>query len=128
MLARRLVTALLVLATTSPLAAWSWKADYSPDAYESAKETGGLVVLDFHAGWCATCRKQESVLQELGKEPVTRGVVLLVVDFDAEKDFAKSHGVTKQSTLVVLRGDREVGRAIGITAQEEVRALLVNPR
>ena len=114
----------LALLASAPLAAWSPQANYTPEAFRAAAAAERVIVLDFHAGWCPTCRAQESALAELGEEEALREVALLIVDFDSAADLKKQYGVVTQSTLIVLRGERELARAIGITSKEAIRALI----
>lgn len=119
-----LAAALILTLLASPLAAWSTKSDYTPENLASAAAEGRVVVLDFHADWCPTCRKQEQVLTELGSEPALQAVTLLVVDFDQAAELKSRLGVSKQSTLVVMKGEQEIARATGITSKDDVRALI----
>lgn len=116
--------AVALLLAAAPVAAWSPRADYSSEAVGKAQQEGRVVVLDFHADWCPTCRKQAVALAELGSEKALADVALFVVDFDSSKELRKRYAVNNQSTLVVLRGDREVARATGLTAKDDLRALI----
>jgi thiol-disulfide isomerase/thioredoxin len=83
-----------------------------------------VTVLDFHAPWCGTCKKQEQVLAGLAADPALRNVEVVKVDFDTATEEKKKHRVGKQSTLVVLKGDKEVARATGLTDPDQIRALI----
>lgn len=37
------------------------------------------------------------------------------VDFDSRKDVLKRFGVTRQSTLITFKGEKETGRSVGDT-------------
>ncbi len=67
---------------------------------------------------------QEKVLGRLSGEPAYASLVRLRIDFDTQKDLVKSFGARKESTLVLYKGDREVGRAVGITREAKIRELL----
>lgn len=97
---------------------------YSKQQYDAALAAGKTTVLDFHASWCPTCRKQEAVLNEVLKMPGYENVVALKVDFDKETELKKSLNVSKQSTLVVYKAGREVKRQTGTTAKDEVKKLI----
>lgn len=92
--------------------------------YDAALKAGSTVVVDFHANWCPTCRKQEPILNEIVNMKGYENVVALKADFDKEKDLKKSLNVSKQSTVVVFKGGKEVGRSTGVTAKEELKKLI----
>ena len=83
-----------------------------------------VVVLDFHASWCPTCRKQEAVIADLAKEPAMKNVAVFKVDFDNARRLKKAHEVSRQSTLVVLKEGKEVARATGLTSKDSIRELI----
>jgi len=51
-------------------------------------------------------------------------MVVLRVDFDSQKDAVSEFGARIQSTLVVYKGDKEVGRSVGDTDPASIAALL----
>lgn len=61
--------------------------------------TDGRRVLFFHASWCPQCRALESSIQA-GTIPA--GVTIFKVDYDSHQDLRQRHGVTLQTTLVLL--------------------------
>ncbi len=100
-----------------------WKP-YSDLAFKEAQISGKSIVLDFHASWCPTCKKQKVVLEELSKEKELNNVVGFVVDYDNSEELKKKMNVKKQSTLIVFKGEKEMGRGLGITDKEEIKTLL----
>lgn len=97
---------------------------FSKADYDVAIKSGGTVVLDFHASWCPTCKKQEPILNEIVGMKGYENIVALKADFDKEKDLKKSLNVSKQSTVVVFKGGKEVGRSIGSTSKDELKKLI----
>lgn len=67
---------------------------------------------------------QNRILNKLSDQPRYGGLVRLRVDYDKHKDVVKEFKAKKQSTLVVYKGDKELGRAVGITSEEKIRALV----
>lgn len=97
---------------------------FSQSEYDQAVKSGKSVVIDFHASWCPTCRKQEPILNEIVSMKGYENVIALKADFDKEKDLKKSLNVSKQSTVVVFKGGKEVGRSTGSTSKDELRKLI----
>jgi thioredoxin 1 len=97
---------------------------YSKSAHDMAIKEGKTIVIDFHASWCPTCRKQEPILNEIVNMPEFKNVVGFKADYDKEKDLKKSLKVSKQSTLVVFKGDSEVARSTGATNKKDIQMLI----
>ena len=97
---------------------------FSQTDYDAAIKSGKTVVVDFHASWCPTCRKQEPILNEIVNMKEYENVVALKADFDKEKELKKSLNVSKQSTIVVFKSGKEVARKTGITAKDELKKLI----
>jgi thiol-disulfide isomerase/thioredoxin len=118
----RLILAAVLLAS----GAWAHALDikpYSAQALAEAQKANQPVALHFHADWCPTCRAQEKVLQTLKSEPGL-DLTVLVADYDAERALKRQFKVNAQSTLVVLRGQKEAARVVGDTSVTGIRAAL----
>lgn len=96
---------------------------YSPQALASAQAAGQPVALHFHADWCPTCKQQEKAFTQL-KEETGLDMLLLVADYDKEKELRRGLKVRTQSTLVVFRGGAEKARLAGDTDAAKLRAAL----
>jgi thiol-disulfide isomerase/thioredoxin len=103
--------------------AWAGELPYEKAAFEKALAQGKPVIVDFFADWCPTCKAQKPHVQSLMGTPKMKDVTLFVADYDKEKDLKKALRVTQQSTFVVFKGGKEVGRATGQTAKEDLAAL-----
>jgi thioredoxin 1 len=93
-------------------------------SFDSLLKAGKPTLVMIHADWCSTCRAQQPVVSNLLKSPEFSGVTALRVDFDAQKDVVKSFKVVQQSTLILFKAGREVGRSTGDTREESIEALL----
>ncbi len=96
---------------------------YSAEALAAAQGAGQPVAVHFHADWCPTCKQQEKAFGQLKAEPGL-DVLLLVADYDKEKDLRRAMKVRTQSTLVVFRGAAEKARVAGDTEAGKLRAAL----
>ncbi len=110
----------LWLAATAALAA---ELPFDKAKFEAALAQGQPVIVDFAASWCPTCKQQKPIVQGLLKEKKLQPVTLFVADFDTEDALKKQLGVTMQSTFVVFKGGKEVGRSTGQTRKQEIAAL-----
>ena len=123
-----LVTAAAGLAPAlMPMAAQA-DIDYTPGLVEQRLEAGETVFLDFKANWCTTCAAQARVLAALKADnPAYEAAITFInVDWDlyGDSDLARGLNIPRRSTLVVLRGDQELGRIVAGTAQADIQALM----
>jgi thioredoxin 1 len=102
--------------------------DYTPDLLKAELAAGKTVFLDFKASWCSTCAAQERVITALRAEnpDYDQSISFINVDWDqwADGDLVRQLNIPRRSTLVVLKGDQELGRIVAGTAKDEIRALL----
>jgi thiol-disulfide isomerase/thioredoxin len=96
--------------------------------FVAAEATGKPVLVRFHATWCPTCRAQATVLAELLAAPENADVTAFVVDYDDQNDVVRNFEVTSQSTLVVVKGEKEVSRSIGATSKTALAAEIAKGR
>lgn len=116
-----IVSALLVL--SAAMAHALEIQPYSAIALAEAQKADKPVALHFHADWCPTCRAQEKVLQSLKSEQGLN-LTVLVANYDTEKELKRRFKANAQSTLVVLKGAKEVARLVGDTSPDGIRNAL----
>ncbi len=116
---------ILAVCAMTPLVHAADSQSFDPKAFEQAQDYGKTIVLDFHANWCPTCRKQEAVLKELYEEEGLKEIVSFTVDYDTSTALKKELNVKKQSTLIVFKGDQEVARQMGITNKDDIKSLIM---
>ncbi|MEW9838544.1 thioredoxin family protein [Mesorhizobium marinum] len=102
--------------------------DYRPGVIEKALAAGKTVFVDYAATWCTTCKAQSRVLAQLMKEnpAYAQSMTFVRVDWDdyGDQPVARDRNIPRRSTLLVLRGDRELGRIVAGTSKAEIKALL----
>lgn len=62
-------------------------------------QTPGSKLLFFHASWCSQCRKIEADISNNG---IPEGVTVIKVDYDNQTDLRRRHGVTQQTSFVLI--------------------------
>lgn len=122
-----LSTALISTATLMPSFAQAAVA-YTEGLVKQHLDAGDTVFLDFKASWCSTCAVQEEIINALRAEnpAYNNNIVFIDVDWDdyRRSDLVRSLGIPRRSTLVVLKGDQELGRIVAGTAQSQIQALM----
>ena len=117
MLSFRSMRSFLVACATAFAAACGWAAEvpFNQAAFDAALAQGRPVIVDFAADWCPTCKAQKPIVQGLLGETKRKPLTLFVANFDTEGALKKKLGVTMQSTFVVFKAGKEVGRSTGQT-------------
>jgi len=119
----------LVGAALTPLSAFAEEfVDYTPGAIQSALDAGETVFVDYSATWCGTCKRQERVINALRAEDTAYddAMTFVKVDWDTYKDHEVTifRGIPRRSTLIVLRGEDELGRIIAQTSEAQIKTLM----
>lgn len=122
MMNRRIV--LIAAAALFALPGLAAEKAFDAKAFAAAKAAGKSVVVHVYAPWCPTCRAQEPILQKLEADPKFADVAAFRVDFDGQKDAVRALKAQNQSTIIVFKGDKEVGRSVGETDPAAIAALL----
>jgi thioredoxin 1 len=115
------------LAVSLPLPAWAAPQPYTPGLAEDAMARGDRIVLMFSADWCSTCRRQERIIDALrAADPrIDAELTVIRVDWDqfGNGDLSRRFAVPRRSTLIALRGERELDRIVAGTGEGAIRAL-----
>lgn len=102
--------------------------DYEPGLIDAKLSEGATVFVDYAADWCGTCRRQERIISELRKAnpDLDEHITFVRVDWDlyGSDSVATSRNIPRRSTLLLLKGDQELGRIVAGTQESEIRGLL----
>jgi len=125
---RRDFLALTAAVTLMPMAARAEAVAFTPEVLAAARASGKPVFLDFKASWCSTCKAQGRVIAALKAEnpAYAAGITFIDVDWDTWKNSAlvSAMNIPRRSTLVVLKGNAELGRIVAGTGRDQIRALM----
>jgi thioredoxin 1 len=95
---------------------------FDEQSFKQAQAASKTILVDVTASWCPTCRRQRPIIEQIEKEKPN--LVVYEVDFDTAKDTLKRFRVQQQSTLIVFKGTKEIGRSTGDTDPARIRALI----
>lgn len=126
---KRTFLAATVSLCLAPLSAFSADfVDYKPGVIEAELEAGKTVFVDYSATWCGTCKRQERAINALrADDPAYDAAMTFVkVDWDTYKhhEVAIFRSIPRRSTLIVLRGDDELGRVVAGTSLAQIKKLM----
>ena len=101
---------------------------YEPGVIQSLLDEGKTVMVDYSAVWCSTCKAQERVMEDLRdmNPAYDEAMVFVRVDWDdyGRHAVTTSRKIPRRSTLLVLRGDEELGRIVAGTRVADIEALM----
>jgi len=98
------------------------------DPIKAALDAGKTVFVDYAADWCSTCARQERVINALRSEnpEYDANIVFVRVDWDdfGNAPVTRDRNIPRRSTLIVLKGDAELGRIVAGTSQADIKGLM----
>lgn len=97
---------------------------FAQGQFDALQKQGKPLLVWIHADWCPTCRAQEKVLDELLPTSAFQGLAVLKVDFDAQKSVVRDLRAVRQSTFILFKGGREIGRSLGDTRRDSIQTFL----
>ena len=97
---------------------------YTDQAFAAAEKAGGPILIDTFATWCDICKRQKPIIDKLLQDPRYKDVITFRVNFDTQKDVMRKFNAQLQSTLIVYRGEKEMGRSVGETQEEWIDDLM----
>lgn len=102
--------------------------NYTPGLVDDLLAEGKTVFIDFKTDWCTTCAAQERIIGALKSENPAYGenITFVNVDWDnyANDDLSLRLRIPRRSTLVVLKGEEELGRIVAGTSRSQIQALM----
>ena len=124
---RTFLTSVAAITLAGPAIAASGMT-YQPGLVQQELDAGKTVFVDFYTDWCTTCRRQDRVIKSLlaANPAYEENISFVAVDWDihSKSDLSVSLNIPRRSTLVVLRGDDELGRIVAGTKETDIKALL----
>ena len=84
----------------------------SEKSFKSAIE-GKVTLMDFNAPWCAPCRSQEPILEDLAEKLAGKAVVA-AMNVDENRDVAIRLGIQSIPTLIIFKDSKEIQRFVGL--------------
>lgn len=101
---------------------------YTPGLVDAELAAGKTVFVDFYTDWCTTCAAQQRAISALkdAKPAYEETLTFVSVDWDQHRngDLARRLNIPRRSTLVVLKGDQELGRIVAGTSRAQIEGLL----
>jgi len=87
----------------------------SKEEYQSIIENG-LTLMDFNAPWCAPCRAQEPILEQLSTQ-YEGSAVIAAINVDENQDVAALLGIQSIPTMIIFKNNKEIQRFVGVQSE-----------
>ena len=78
-------------------------------------------ILRFTASWCQPCKMLAKTLED-----INTGIPIEVIDIDVNQEMAIDFGVRGVPTLIMMDGNNEVKRHVGMSTQQKLEEWLNN--
>lgn len=85
----------------------------SKEAFEKAKGSNGILVVDFYAVWCHPCKLLEPVLEKVA-EKYKGKAAFYRVDVEQFQDLAAENGVEATPTVVIFKNGKITEFIVGL--------------
>lgn len=102
----------------------TWAPYFDQAAFDAAQRAGRVIVLQFTDDGCPRCVDQEKLLAKRLAGPERKEWAGFQVSVSRDPAVARQWRVASPSTLVLLRGSRELSRSTGVIVETELDAFL----
>jgi thioredoxin 1 len=80
-----------------------------------------MKVLKFQASWCGPCKSLSKIIESV-KDEIK--VPIEEIDIDEHSDIAATYGIRNVPTMVLIDGDTEVSRKVGVLNAAQLKEFL----
>jgi len=91
--------------------------------YEAMLQSNKVILVDFHAEWCAPCKKMKPFLEKISQDMAEK-VTVIRIDADQNSRLCKALGVSALPVLKVYRNGKETWNHTGFMDEEGLRKQL----
>ena len=88
-------------------------------------KAGHLILIDFYAEWCGTCKQISPILDDLDGEANGQYEIYKVdVDKDEAREFLMQQAVMSIPTVVFFKGGKRVDAFVGLQDKETIKSMI----
>ena len=124
MLSRRGASRLICIPHVAPRRRRGGRQPFTRDAFAAAQAAGKSIIVHVLRPGARPAARRSRSSQKLEADPKFASVATFRVDFDSQKDALKTLKANRQSTIIVYKGQNEVGRSVGETNSKAIGDLL----
>ncbi|MBU5362844.1 thioredoxin [Enterococcus raffinosus] len=86
--------------------------------------SNGLHLVDFWADWCAPCKMQSPILEDLSRELAPESAKISKVNVDQNPGLAQKFGIQSIPTMLIISNGRVVDRLVGLRTKQDLKTEL----
>ncbi|MCI8300123.1 MAG: thioredoxin [Lachnospiraceae bacterium] len=90
--------------------------------FNSVKNSGKPVLLDFYADWCAPCRMVSPIVEEIAEEHPQ--YLIGKINIDREPELAQQFKILSIPTLAVIKNGELISQSAGARPKADILAML----
>jgi len=83
----------------------------------------GVSLMDFNAPWCAPCRAQGPIVEQLSEQYEGKALIA-EMNIDENQETAMKLGIQSIPTLAIFKNGKEIQRFIGLQSQDTLSAAI----
>ena len=96
---------------------------FNESEFNSLISSKELVLIDFHATWCAPCKKMSPIIDKL-QEAYAGKAIVSKIDVEANKSLKNSYEVQSVPGLILFNNGKEVWRHTGIISYDDLSSVI----
>lgn len=94
----------------------------SAATFENEVEKSSVPVLvDFWAPWCAPCRIQGPIVEDLAQEYEGKNIKVAKLNVDEARDISQRYGILSIPTLMIFKDGQVAAQLIGLQNKEMIK-------
>lgn len=97
----------------------SQNKSYTDTEFKAMLTSNDVVLVDFHAPWCAPCKKMAPIIDQLSTEIKGKAKVEKI-DIEANKNLQTAYNIQSIPGLVIFKNGKEVWKHTGVISYEEL--------
>ena len=82
--------------------------------FKKVISSGKVVVVDFWAEWCMTCKMIGPIMDELANEIDTEKVTIAKCDVDSERNIAINYSITSIPSILFFKDGKVMDQVVGV--------------
>ncbi|MCW5715038.1 MAG: thioredoxin family protein [Bauldia sp.] len=102
------------------------RVDYTTVGYEEAIAADVPVIVGVWADWCGICQTQIGIIEALADDPRFANLLVIEVSFDTQRHIMIRLNASFRSTIIGMRGGREIGRLNAETDAAAIEAFMAS--
>ena len=93
--------------------------EITDNSFDEVLNSDKPVLVDFWAAWCAPCRMQRPIIEEVADDFEGRALVGKV-DVDNNQEVSSKYGIRSIPTVLIFKNGEVVDKIVGVVPKEQI--------